>query len=152
MTELLEVKGLQELIKSMQAFPEELAKIGAVAMDASLHVLWENVPPYPPPPKDSTYRRTGTLGKSLGSSEQGGTSGDPSIYKIHSLGGGNFEGQFGSSLSYAQYVIGTGTQAKVHQGRWYTMMTIAAKSADKINEIWQSVGDKLAAFLERKGG
>jgi hypothetical protein len=92
------------------------------------------------------------LGRTLGSSEAGGASGgQPEIFTVRKLGGGNMEGRFGTHLSYAQYVIGEGTQARVHRGRWYTMKTIAQKSAEKINRIWQKVGDQLAAFLEGKG-
>ena len=30
-------------------------------------------------------------------------------------------GYVGSEIKYAPYVIGKGTQAKVHRGRWYTL-------------------------------
>lgn len=153
MSQAIEVKGLKELLGSMTKYPMELVKTVAVGMSASLNTLWENVPPYPAPPDGSTYRRTGTLGRTLGASTSGGTTGSgPSIYKIKQLGQGNFEGVFGTNLEYSSYVIGDTQQAKVHQGRWWTIKTIAEKSADKINQIWQSVGDKLAAFLERKQG
>lgn len=150
MSQAVEIKGLKELIDSMRRYPLELAKTTTVAMAASLNTLWENVPPYPRPPEGSKYRRTGTLGRTLGSGQAGGTSGEPDIYTVKQLGAGNVQGVFGTSLDYSSYVIGDTQQAAVHQGRWWTMKTIAEKSAEKINKIWQSVGDKLAAFLERK--
>lgn len=151
MTERVEVHGLSELLSRMTKYPTELVKVGAVTMSASLNTLWENVPAYPAAPVDSTYRRTGTLGKSLGSSQGGGaTGGSPSIYRVKQLGQGNFEGQFGTSLDYAPYVIGEGTQAEVHQGRWWTIATIAEKAADKINRLWEMAAKKLAQFLEGK--
>lgn len=145
----IEVRGLDELITRMRAFPGKLAQVMAVAMSASLNTFWENVPPYPPPPETSTYRRTGTLGRTLGSSEAGGTSGgQPEIYAIRRFGSGHMEGRFGTRLEYAEYVIGEGTQARMHSGRWWTMKTIAEKAKEKINRIWQDVGNKLAAFLD----
>lgn len=152
MSQLVEIKGLKELLSSMTKYPAELAKTVGVTMVASLNTLWENVPPYPPPPQDSTYRRTGTLGRSLGSSQGGGASGgEPSIYRVRQLGEGNYEGVFGTNLDYAPYVIGDTTQAEVHQGRWWTMQTITQRAAEKINHLWQKAGDLLAKFLEGKG-
>lgn len=151
MPELIEVKGLKELLSRMTAYPVELAKAGAVAMSASLNTLWENVPAYPQQDPQAHYRRTGTLGRSLGSSEGGGAAGSsPSVYKIRALGEGNFEGEFGTNLDYAPYVIGD-NQAGMHSSNWWNIRTIAERAADKIEKIWQMLGDKLAAFLEGKG-
>jgi hypothetical protein len=151
MSQVAEVKGLHELIGKMTAYPQELVKTMAVGMSASLNIFWENVPPYPAARPESTYDRTGTLGKSLGSDQSGGATGNPSIYSIKQLGGGNFEGTFGTNLEYAPYVIGDTTQAEVHKGRWWQMQTIAAKSTDKITQLWNSIGEKLAKFLDSKG-
>lgn len=151
MSQSIEIKGLKELLSSMTRYPVELAKTVAVTMSASLNTLWGNVPPYPPPPSDSAYRRTGTLGRSLGSGMGGGaSSGEPSIYKVRQLGEGNYEGTFGTNLDYASYVIGDTQQASVHQGRWWTMRKIAERAAEKINRLWQMAGDKLVQFLEGK--
>ena len=138
------------LFKRMQAFPAETAKVFPAGMDASLVILWENVPPYPPPPAGSTYKRTGTLGKSLGSSMGGGkTGGQPSIYSTKKIGAG-YVGRFGSDLSYAPPVIGEGTQ-RANMSHWWTVTTIADKARDKIIKLWDKIGDKLAKFLDGKG-
>jgi hypothetical protein len=148
----VEVTGLKELIARMQAFPVKLAQVLVVGMAASLTTFWENVPPYPPEPQDSSYRRTGLLGRTLGSSESGGASGgQPSVFVVRKLGGGNMEGKFGTNLNYAEQVIGEGTQAAVHRGRWWTLKTVAEKATDKIKRIWIGVGDSLVNFLEGKG-
>jgi len=117
-------------------------------MQASLNVLHENVQPYPAPPPDSTYRRTGTLGRTLGSSESGGESGKPQIFEVKQMGH-EVTGRFGTKLEYAPYVIGEGEQAEVHKGRWWTVKTIAEKAKAKIDRIWQAVGDALARYLEK---
>lgn len=149
MPQQFEVKGLDELIASMTAYPLELAKITITSMGASLIALWERVPPYPRQDSSSTYRRTGTLGRSLGSSEQGGAGGNPSVFNVKQLGGGNVEGVFGTNLGYAEYVIGE-NQAGMHSSNWWNIRTIAERAADKIEKIWQQCGDLLAAFLEGK--
>jgi hypothetical protein len=153
MSQEMEVKGLDELIDRMKAYPAEMTRAGSVAMNASLNTLWENVPAYPAPPEGSRYVRTGTLGKSLGSGMGGGASGgSPSVYRIKRLGDSGFEGEFGTNLNYAEYVIGEeGQQSTVHAGRWWTIKVIAEKSADKIEKIWIMVAEKLAAFLDGKG-
>lgn len=152
MSQVAEIKGLNELLKQMTAYPVELVKTVGVAMSASLNVFWENVPPYPQARPESRYRRTGTLGRSLGSDQSGGaTSSSPSIYKIKHLGQGDFEGVFGTSLEYAPYVIGDTAQADVHKGRWWQMEDITWRAGKKINDLWNMVGDKLAAFLAMKG-
>lgn len=150
MANLIEVKGLDELIARMKAYPAELKRSLGITVTSALIVLWENVPPYPAPPPDSTYERTGTLGRSLGSGEGGGSLGDPEVFSVRALGSG-FEGKFGTNLDYAPYVIGDGTQAQAHQGRWYTIRTISEKSAEKITRLFDTLGEKLAKFLEGKG-
>ena len=72
---LIEVRGLNEVIERMEKYPAELKEGMEATMEASLLVLQENVPAYPSPPQDSTYRRTGTLGRTLGSSVGGGKAG-----------------------------------------------------------------------------
>lgn len=143
------VEGLKELIADMTAYPLELAKVTATSMTASLIALWEKVPPYPQQDAGSTYRRTGMLGRSLGSSQQGGAQGNPSVFKVKQLGGGNMEGVFGTKLNYADAVIGE-DQAGMHSSNWWNIRTIAERAADKIEKIWQQCGDLLAAFLEGK--
>lgn len=151
MSQVVETKGLEELIKRMSAYPNELVKTLAVGVSASLNIFWEKVPPYPKQKQGSTYRRTGTLGRSLGSDESGGaTSGQPSIYKISKLGGGNMKGVFGTSLDYAPYVIGDTTQAQQNL-HWWQMLDIGLKSTAKIKELWNGIADQLVKFLEGKG-
>lgn len=152
MTQLAEIKGLDELLQRMQAYPTELVKTMAVGMSASLNIFWEKVPPYPKQDPGARYRRTGTLGRSLGSSESGGATSDaPSIYKVKSLGQGNFEGTFGTNLEYAHWVIGE-KQAGMHSSNWWNIQTIAFRAADKVEKLWNDIAEKLAKFLEGKNG
>ncbi len=147
MTTEIEIKGLKELQARMNAFPKQMDAAERATMEASLLTLWENVPPYPKISFDSSYTRTGTLGRTLGSSMGGGKAGQPSIYEVKKLGAG-VEGRFGSDLEYTQYVIGDNDQA-AHMGYWWQMKDIAAKSQAKINKLWVTLADKLTKFLDK---
>jgi len=145
---IIEVRGLDEIIQRMEKYPTELKEGMEATMDASLLVLWESVPAYPQRPQDSSYRRTGTLGRTLGSSINGGRIGsEPEIYTVQQLGSG-YEGRFGTNLEYAPYVIGDGTQSRYHY-MWWTMSTIAQRATAKITRLWNKLGEKMVAFLER---
>jgi hypothetical protein len=136
------VIGLDELRQRFRAFPEKFRAGVAKALEASLLVLWENVPPYPAPPPDSDYRRTGTLGRTLGA---GGAK--PDIYAVKQEGG-YWVGEFGTNLEYAPYVIGDETQA--HQNaHWWTMSVIGEKAEEKILAVFDMLAEKLAAWLDR---
>lgn len=144
-------EGLQETLEKMAAYPDELNAAVNLTMEASLLTLWENVPAYPSPKgSNPTYERTGTLGRTLGSSEEGGKGGEPDIYVIQALGGpGAYEGRFGTNLEYAPYVIGDEDQA-AHMGYWWQMKDIGERAADKIERLWLSLGEKMKQFLESK--
>lgn len=144
---LIEVRGLDEIIQRMEKYPAELHAGMETTMEASLLVLHENVPPYPQRPQESSYRRTGTLGRTLGSSMSGGKLDQPDIFEVFALGT-SVEGRFGTALEYAPYVIGDGTQAE-HMGHWWTISAIAQRATAKITRLWQLLGEKMAAFLER---
>ena len=148
----IQIEGLNEIIQRMSGFPTKLGETLKKTMEASLLTLWENVPPYPPPPATSTYKRTGMLGRSLGSSETGGKSGSvPQIYEIKQLGSGQLEGGFGTRLGYAPRVIGEGTQENPWAGYWWHMGTIEKKAEGKIIELFEAATETLARWLDGKG-
>lgn len=147
----IKIENLDPLLDRLQQFPTESAQAMQLGMEASLLALWENVLPYPQPPATSTYIRTGTLGRSLGASMGGGQGGGrPDIYEVRGQGSGMLEGEFGTRLSYAPYVIGENEQARA-MAHWWTIGEIAEKAMSKIDEIWEAVADKLAAWLDGKG-
>lgn len=149
MTTIIEQRGLTELIARMRAYPNKLKAVMGVTIDATLLTLWEKVPPYPAPPGGSNYDRTGTLGRTLGSSEGGGVGGgQPSIYETREMGTG-YQARFGSNLEYAEYVIGDDTQA-VQNSHWWQMKDIAVRASEKIDRLWKDLGAQMAAFLDRQ--
>jgi hypothetical protein len=117
-------------------------------MQAGLDAVHQSVPPYPSPPPRSKYKRTGNLGRSMGSSMGGGAHGAPDIRTVKH--GANFvEGRFGSSLGYSEYVIGQGSQAGVHVGRWWTNATLASKAYERVQSAFRAVMDKFAAWMSK---
>lgn len=142
----IDAVGLKEVERKLKNLPELLNRNMKTAMSNSLLVLHGNVLPYPPKPEKSTYRRTGTLGRSLGSNEGGGKGGTPTVYSITGSGI-NMAGKFGTNLNYAKYVIDPDRQAYMHEGRWWTMKNIMEKSKDKINQVWAMM---VRAVLNRK--
>lgn len=135
-----EVKALSE---RFEQFPAVFQREAEPVMYASMEVLHENVPPYPTVPNPT---RTGTLGRTLGASMEGGALGRPQVFEVKQLGTG-FTGTFGTNLDYAPYVIGDDTQAWMHY-RWWTMKDIAQAATGKIIELWTSLMDDLAAWLK----
>lgn len=77
---------------------------------------------YPPPPPDSRYRRTGTLGRKWKSS-------------VKSITGG-VRGIVQNPVPYAPVVQGE-NQAAIHRGRWKPM-----------SQIIKELGPKIAEYLE----
>ncbi len=146
---VIETRGLTELIGKLKMFPTKLRQLSELGMQASLLTLWENVPSYPPEPDNSSYDRTGTLGRTLGSSESGGKNGKPDIYEVKKVGSGLVEGRFGTRLDYAEYVIGE-NQAWMHEGRWWKLTDIIPLAKDKIQRIWNGIAQKAADWLDAK--
>lgn len=145
----IKVSGLSELRERMGRFPEKLDEGMEQAMKVTLLLVHGAMPGYPPAPMGSTYRRTGTLGRTLGSSATGGASSQPEIYTVEKMGHG-WEGRFGTRLKYAPYVIGDEQQAKVHQGRWWVLSDVATRAQGKIQRNWELLAKYMAKFLEGK--
>lgn len=149
MSTSVQVKGLSTVLRKMREYPQQLQKVLLLSITATLLIFWENVPKYPIR-EGSHYRRTGTLGRSLGSSMEGGKRGGaPSIFTVKALGQ-NYVGRFGTNLEYAPSVIDKEEQMEIHKDIWWTITDIAEISKDKVNELWQRVEDQLANFLRSK--
>jgi hypothetical protein len=140
-----------DLLKRMEKYPKQLDEEMKVTMGAALLEFQEKTPAYPPQPVGTPYRRTGVLGGSLGVAQGGGVSGTPDIKLIRKLGQGNYQGEFGSRLHYAKWVIGTQTQAWMHRGRWWRMKDVAKRAEPKIIKLFKELTEDLARFLEGRG-
>lgn len=141
------VEGLEELQARFAEFPDQLHGLMGKALDDSLLAIWSSVPPYPAPPEESGYTRTGQLGRSLGSGEGGGQEGGkPDVYEVS----GYESAEFGTNLEYAPFVIGD-DQSWMHKGRWWILAEVAESAAGKIQEIFERMTTAAAAWLDGKG-
>lgn len=145
----IRVVGLEELIKRMDQHQDKLNQVMQEAMTDSLLVMNESVPGYPAAPENSSYRRTGTLGRTLGADIGPSMGGGDNIFSVTQIGG-SWEGHFGTNLEYAPYVIGDGSQSKAHQKRWWVLSDVAERAMPKIERVWQLMADAVAKFLEGK--
>ena len=144
------IEGLDSIRDRFGQFPGKFSRALHRTMEAVLLKIWELIPGYPPPPPDSTYTRTGTLGRTLGGGMSGGREGKPDIYYVRKSHGYQ-EASFGTRLKYAPYVIGE-KQAKIHQGRWWRLPVEVLNSAIKpIERLFQSLAEELVKWLDGKG-
>ncbi len=109
------------------ALPERLdhAIRGAIT-DASVLLLRE-MKTYPTAPADSTYTRTGTLGKNWSKRIEG-----------RGLEAVGIVGVNTNAAPYARYVQDGEFQASIHQDRWLTIQQAAERHEDTINGFFES--------------
>lgn len=103
-TVTIEIRGIDEIIKRF-GDKDYVTRPLAQALDKAAKDIQAAVTKYPPEPPDSTYRRTGTLGRKV----------------TTEVDRGHLEARVGTRLEYAPYVLDDEEQARVHRGRWKTM-------------------------------
>jgi hypothetical protein len=109
----LDIQGLDDVVRGLSKLDGEMRRaVGLIAKGVG-YELKNELQVYPPPPPESTYRRTGTLGRSWHVKRQGSSA------------------IVGNPTPYAPYVQSESQQAWMHEGRWQT-------DADAIQEIEQS--------------
>lgn len=145
----IEIIGLKEIRARFAQVPEKFNEAVLKTLETVLFILSESVPPYPDEPEGSTYDRTGTLGRRLGSSETGSATGmGASISEARPLGSSaGWQADWGTSLSYAPYVIGTWQQAG-HMRHWWTIADVARRASPKIAAAFDNMAEVLARWLD----
>lgn len=146
----ISVSGLNQIIGRMKSAPSKMRIYLSDAMRRSLEALREGVPPYPPERMGQKYIRTERLGSSMGSGFGGGAQGMPDIFEV-AMSGNAVDGHYGSRVGYAEYVIGEGTQAWMHAGRWWTVKTVLKNAMKIIESIWQAVSERIASYINGGG-
>ena len=152
MTVKVEVHGLDELRRKFEKFPHVFAAAMKTTLTAVLLKLWDSVPSYPKPPPNSTYKRTGTLGRSLGVGWSGGghKMGQPGIMRIKRGARNVHSASFGTNLEYAPDVIGD-RQTAPFQGRWWTLRGVAVSAEKAIVGLFETMAAALARWLSDDG-
>ena len=135
------------------------AEMLAATMEAVLYVQ-SQIPGYPPPRHAVTesalkvvrfvtktgeivrfkarrkeYKRTGILGASI-NSMAGEAPG--ALSRVEPLGSG-VKGVVGTSIKYGPYVISNKRQARIHQGRWWTLQDVFVKAQSGIADIYRKM-------------
>jgi hypothetical protein len=106
----VEVKGLSEIIKALEGGAEGIRKAAQRGMAKSVAFGQAFLAEYPPAPPGSSYRRTGTLGRS---------------WTTRVLDrGSEVHGLIGNNVPYSFEVQDADRQAPVHRGRWQTVQDL----------------------------
>lgn len=146
MSTRIEIRGLDEVVAKYGRISEKLPEELKGMMTKGIIYAQGQIPAYPPPPSNSGYRRTGTLGRvvtafpgvhggrSLGGG--GGDNGGTPLTRVEMIGGG-VRGVIGGRLSYLPDVVGEGTQEKPFVGRWWTLQAVIRGAKNGIVEVFR---------------
>jgi len=110
----LEIKGLDKALRGLDE--GTLNTMMRNAMQGATQELQADMMVYPPPPPNSTYRRTNTLKHGWATKVTGQA--------------GSWLGVIGNRVKYAPFVQDEDRQADVHRGRWQTVQSVTKDKAD----------------------
>ena len=130
------IYGMERLNKKLKGIARDCGPEIEKATWEAVNYVHGRVPPYPAPPADSTYRRTGTLGRRI-------------TTDVKTIGT-QIVGMIGNDVVYAPYVIsdekladGRGPQAWMHEGRWWTLQNVVRKAQQGITDIYRAMVKRL---------
>lgn len=123
----IEVRGLEKALRMLEKGQRGVERALRDAVNRTLLLLQDRIAMYPPPPPNSTYRRTGTLGRRWMTAR-------PHIFVKKRM----LEGVIGNNTRYAPYVQARDTQARVHRGRWRTIEDVIEQSRDDAQRILEN--------------
>jgi len=132
MAQIVAIKGLDEMVSNMKAAADNIRASLEKGMDKATTFFIGQLPDEAsiPEPEGSAYTRTGTMMRSVGQ-------------EVRTLGVDVVGVVFvGAIAPYAPWVIssevgnnGAGPQARIHQGRWFTLQGELKKNMDAIRNI-----------------
>lgn len=131
----IEIRGLDRVRRKLERMKQSIRPQMEKATREAIHYVHSQVPAYPPPPPTSTYRRTGTLGRSV------------TVFQHHAPGalsrveplGDEVRGVIGTAIEYAPDVIDERHQARMHKGRWYTLQRVVRQATVGIKRIYEKM-------------
>jgi hypothetical protein len=98
----IDIRGLEDVVNGLSKLDGRMRRtMGLIAKGVGFEIKNE-LQVYPPPPPNSSYRRTGTLGRTWHVKRQGSNA------------------VVGNPTPYAPYVQSESQQAWMHEGRWQT--------------------------------
>lgn len=129
----IQVQDLDRVRKKFEKTGEVLGSQMTIPASQALDLLKKNVPPYPPELPQQKYKRTGILGNSFETQMQPIKPGVKMFFRNTAIQRGK---------RYSPWVISSekfgdaGPQAKIHQGRWYTMQKYTQSKVTDIVRIF----------------
>lgn len=123
-------RGHREIAERLERMRAEYPSGIRRAMMEAIYYVHSTVPRYPQKPPESTYRRTGTLGRSINT-------------EVRAVGT-DMVAAIGTNVVYAPWVISSepvagppaaGPQAWVHVGRWWTLQRVVEDARGRVDEI-----------------
>jgi hypothetical protein len=132
----LEIENEEQLKRLLRELPRVLNKHLITAGKKSALAIQSRAATYPPPPTNSSYLRTGTLGRRWGI-EGPKASGDGVTTLVQ------------NPTSYGPYVMGEDEQAAVHRGRWATLKQIAEQAERQVVEFHVEALNAAVKEMER---
>lgn len=126
------LKGFDELTRNLNKYPAISRRIIGDSLRDILVMLAGDASRYPSAPSNSTYRRTGTLGRLW-------TSATPQVNVSQQRLGG----RIGNKTPYGPYVQSSRFQAKVHVGRWRTTEQVIQENLKEIEKELQLANDAI---------
>ncbi len=119
------VVSSQQVRALLDATPARIDRALSAAMTDATSYLLRQMRTYPPQRTGSSYRRTGTLGRSWFTRTEG--RGADMVGHVESAG---------ATAPYNRRVQDRTRQAFMHVGRWQTAQTVAERSTGAINEMF----------------
>jgi hypothetical protein len=132
----VKIVGLRKLQYKIGKLQREQKPMLVRATQKALIHVNSTIPKYPAKPSGSTYRRTGTMGRSF----------TTEVKQFFS----EIVGVIGNPIEYAPWVISEvevpgigGPQADHHRGRWYTLQDVVRKARQAVIDIYLEEIDNL---------
>lgn len=147
MPDPINVSGFEQFERDLERFQraieqavEELPQTVGQKIEQALLLLQGQAAIYPAEPPNSTYIRTGTLGRRWTTAQ-----------RYYSTGEGGFlVGTVGNNTWYGPLVMSEEDQAPVHQGRWKTIEQIAREQQPRISAMLDQAGKEIAEDLKQR--
>jgi len=125
----IQIRGLDKLNAKLGRL--EATRTFIIPMHQATKLVQAEMADYPSPPPQSTYRRTGTLGRRW----------TTDVERI----GDTVRGKVGNVTEYAPFVQAEKFQAAIHRGRWQTDERVLRDNTKRITALFQRAVDKALA-------
>lgn len=139
----IKIRGLEDLDRKLGAVVREFPQFLSHSTTAAVLYVHSKMPKYPAQPAGSTYRRTGTLGRSV-TTMQGSAPG--ALSRVESSFG-DVKGIVGTRIRYATWVIDRENQTPNFRAYWWNLQDTVIGLRKGIRETYKK---ELNRFFKEK--